>query len=105
MFQVLNGLGWGLVIGLTALEMAVLLGIMEVINVAHGSLYMLGAVIGWYVFGATESFALAVLLAPAAVGALSMAMERVVLRPVENEKVLTIIATTGVMLVIQHSVL
>jgi branched-chain amino acid transport system permease protein len=78
---------------------------MEVINVAHGSLYMLGAVFAWYVFGATESFAAAVLIAPVAVGALSMAMERVVLRPIENEKVLTIIATTGVMLVLQHSVL
>jgi branched-chain amino acid transport system permease protein len=105
LFQVLNGLVWGLLIALIALGLALIFGIMEVINVAHGSLYMLGAVIGWYVFGATESFALAVLLAPAAVGALSMAMERVVLRPIENEKVLTIIATTGVMLVIQHSVL
>ena len=105
LFQVLNGLVWGLVIALIALGLALIFGIMEVINVAHGSLYMLGAVIAWYVFGATESFALAVLLAPAAVGALSMAMERVVLRPIENEKVLTIIATTGVMLVIQHSVL
>ena len=105
LFQVLNGLVWGLIIGLIALGLALIFGIMEVINVAHGSLYMLGAVIAWYVFGATESFALAVLVAPCAVGALSMATERVVLRPIENEKVLTIIATTGVMLVIQHSVL
>jgi branched-chain amino acid transport system permease protein len=105
LFQVLNGLVWGLVIALIALGLALIFGIMEVINVAHGSLYMLGAVIAWYVFGATESFALAVLLAPAAVGALAMGMERVVLRPIENEKVLTIIATTGVMLVIQHGVL
>ena len=105
LFQVLNGLVWGLVIALIALGLALIFGIMEVINVAHGSLYMLGAVIAWYVLGATESFAVAVLAAPIAVGVFSMAMERVVLRPIENEKVLTIIATTGVMLVLQHSVL
>ena len=52
LFQVLNGLVWGLVIALIALGLALIFGIMEVINVAHGSLYMLGAVIGWYVFGA-----------------------------------------------------
>jgi len=105
LFQVLNGLVWGLVIALIALGLALIFGIMEVINVAHGSLYMLGAVIAWYVLGATGSFAAAVLAAPIAVGVFAMAMERVVLRPIENEKVLTIIATTGVMLVLQHSVL
>jgi branched-chain amino acid transport system permease protein len=105
LFQVLNGLVWGLVIALIALGLALIFGIMEVINIAHGSLYMLGAVIAWYVLGATGSFALALLAAPVAVGVLSMAMERAVLRPIENEKVLTIIATTGVMLVLQHSVL
>jgi branched-chain amino acid transport system permease protein len=105
LFQLLNGLVWGLVIALIALGLALIFGIMEVINVAHGSLYMLGAVVAWYVVGATGSFAAAVLIAPVVVGALSMAMERVVLRPIENEKVLTIIATTGVMLVLQHSVL
>ncbi len=105
LFQLLNGLVWGLVIALIALGLALIFGIMEVINVAHGSLYMLGAVVAWYVVGATGSFAAAVLIAPVCVGALSMAMERVVLRPIEHEKVLTIIATTGVMLVLQHSVL
>jgi branched-chain amino acid transport system permease protein len=105
LFQVLNGLVWGLVIALIALGLALIFGIMEVINVAHGSLYMLGAVLAWYVLGATGSFAAAVVAAPLAVGVLAMAMERVVLRPIENEKVLTIIATTGVMLVLQHSVL
>jgi branched-chain amino acid transport system permease protein len=105
LFQVLNGLVWGLVIALIALGLAMIFGIMEVINVAHGSLYMLGAVLAWYVLGATGSFAAAVVAAPLGVGLLAMAIERVVLRPIEHEKVLTIIATTGVMLVLQHSVL
>ena len=73
LFQLLNGLVWGLVIALIALGLALIFGIMEVINVAHGSLYMLGAVLAWYVFGATESFAAAVLIAPVAVGALTSA--------------------------------
>lgn len=105
LFQVLNGLVWGLVIALIALGLALIFGILEVINVAHGSLYMLGAVVGWYVLETTGSFWIALVAAPVAVGVLSMGIERVVLRPVESEKVLTIIATTGVLLILQHSVL
>src|SRR5919201_1794694 len=105
LFQVLNGLVWGLVIALLALGLALIFGIMEIINVAHGSLYMLGAVLAWYVLRATESFAAAVLAAPLGVGLLSMGIERAVLRPIEQDKLLTIIATTGVMLVLQHAVL
>jgi branched-chain amino acid transport system permease protein len=105
LFQVVNGVVWGLVIALIALGLALIFGILEVINVAHGSLYMLGAVLGWYVLETTGSFWVALAVAPVAVGVLSMAMERVILRPVENEKILTIIATTGILLILQHSVL
>ncbi len=105
LFQVLNGLVWGLVIALIALGLALIFGILEVINVAHGSLYMLGAVLAWYVLELSGSFTAAVIVAPVLVGLLSMGMERVILRPIENQKVLTIIATTGVMLILQHSVL
>lgn len=105
LFQLLNGLVWGLIIALIALGLALVFGILEVINVAHGSLYMLGAVVAWYVLEATGSFWVAVVAAPTSVGLLSMAMERVVLRPIEQQKLLTIIATTGVLLIIQHSVL
>ncbi len=105
LFQVLNGVVWGLVIALIALGLALIFGIVEVINVAHGSLYMLGAVAGWYVLERTGSFWVALAVAPLLVGLLSMAIERVVLRPIEDEKLLTIIATTGVLLILQHSVL
>src|SRR3989304_9654895 len=93
LFQVLNGLVWGLVIALIALGLALIFGIMEVINVAHGSLYMLGAVIAWDVLGATGSFAAAVLAAPIAVGVFAMAMGRGGRRPIANGKGLTVIAT------------
>ncbi len=96
---------WGLIIALIALGLALIFGIVEIVNVAHGSLYMLGAVVAWYVLEATGSFGVALLAAPLAVGVLSLAIERVVLRPLEDEKVMTVIATTGVMLVLQHSVL
>jgi branched-chain amino acid transport system permease protein len=105
LFQVLNGVVWGLVIGLIALGLALIFGILEVINIAHGSLYMLGAVLAWYIVEKSSSFAVAVVVAPALVGLLSMAMERVVLRPIEKQKVLTIIATTGLMLILQHAAL
>jgi branched-chain amino acid transport system permease protein len=105
LFQVLNGLVRGLVIALIAPGLALIFGVLGVINVAHGSLYMLGAVVAWYLLERTGSFWLALAAAPLLVGLLSMGIERVVLRPVETEKVLTIIATTGVLMIIQHSVI
>ena len=105
LFQVLNGLVWGLVIALIALGLALIFGIMEVINVAHGSLYMLGAVLAWYVLGATGASPSPCCCARPRWGRCRWRWSAWCCRPIENEKVLTIIATTGVMLVLQHSVL
>lgn len=102
---VLNGVTWGLTIALIALGLFLILGLLEVINIAHGSLYMLGAVAGWFVVDATGNFLLAVVLAPLAVGAIGVAIERGVLRPIEEDVPITLIATFGLMLVFQQAAL
>ena len=71
--QVLNGLQLGLMLFLIAAGLTLILGIMDMINLAHGSLYMIGAFIGATLWKFTGSFAFALalsLLATAAVGAL-----------------------------------
>lgn len=100
-----NGLVWGFILALIALGLTLVFGVIRIINVAHGDLYMLGAVIGWYIIGYTGSFWLALALVPVIMGGLGLVLERSVLRPIEDKAILTIIATFGVSLIFQQSVL
>lgn len=99
---ILNGITWGLIIALIALGLNLIFGLLEIINLAHGSLYMLGAVIGWFIIDATGSFFVALLFAPLAVGAIGMTVERGILRPIEGDMPNTLIATFGLLLIFQH---
>jgi branched-chain amino acid transport system permease protein len=102
--HLLNGLVWGLILALMALGLNLIYGVLRIINVAHGALYMLGAVLGWSLTQ-IGNFWLALALAPILVGLLGLLIERTVLRPVEARPVMTIIATFGLLLLIQHAVL
>ncbi|WP_336001894.1 branched-chain amino acid ABC transporter permease [Halorientalis halophila] len=95
---ILNGVTWGLIVALIALGLNLIYGLLEIVNMAHGSLYMLGAVIGWFAIDATGSFAAALLIAPLAVGAIGMTVERGILRPIEDDLTITLIATFGLLL-------
>jgi branched-chain amino acid transport system permease protein len=60
---VLNGVQFGVFLFLIAAGLTLVFGIMSMVNLAHGSLLMMGAYIGSYVFQQTDSFALAVVVA------------------------------------------
>lgn len=68
--QVLNGLQFGVMLFLMAAGLTLIFGVMGLINLAHGSLYMVGAFVAATVAAATGSFALALV---AAMGAAAMA--------------------------------
>src|SRR5687767_2580175 len=78
---------------------------MRIVNVAHGAFFMLGAVLAWWVTDATGSFALALLAAPVAVGALAVASDRLVLRRLGYEAEATIVATIGILYILEQVVL
>ncbi len=101
----LNGLVWGLIIALIALGLSLVFGLIEIINIAHGDLFMLGAVLAWYMIQWTGNFWVALAAAPLAVGLLGMLIERGVLRPIEHKPIITILATFGLSLIFQQSVL
>ncbi len=105
LFQALNGFVWGWVLALIALGLSLVYGITGIINMAHGALYMLGAVIGWYVIQATGNFWVALLVAPFIVGVLGILVEALMLRPLHAQPAATIIATFAVMLILQQTVL
>src|SRR5437016_12312518 len=73
--QTLNGLQFGLMLFLLAAGLTLVFGIMDMINLAHGSLYMLGAFIASTLVQATGSFVAGVLLAIPATAMLGMVLE------------------------------
>jgi len=79
--QALNGLSYGVLLFLLSVGLTLIFGMLDVVNLAHGSFYMLGAYAGLTTIALTGNFWLALLAAPLAVGLVGAAMERLVLRP------------------------
>lgn len=102
---ILNGVAWGCIMALIALGLNMIFGLLHIINMAHGTLYMLGAVSAWYLVQATGSFWLALLLAPLIVAAIGMVLERTLLRTIEDNPITTIVCTFGIMIAFQQLVL
>jgi branched-chain amino acid transport system permease protein len=95
----------GCLLALTALGLSLVFGIMRIVNVAHGEFFMLGAVCAWYVASATSSFGLALVAAPLFVAGIALLANRVILRPIHYEPQATIVATIGLLYIIQQLVL
>ncbi|HXG05444.1 MAG TPA: branched-chain amino acid ABC transporter permease [Candidatus Binatia bacterium] len=103
--QLLHGLVFGAALGLLALGLTVIFGLLGVMNFAHGELYMLGAYAGLVVIGLTESFWTALLLAPLAVAGLAALTEVTTLRPLyRREPLYGLILTFGLALVFREGV-
>jgi len=101
----LNAVVWGLIMALIALGLNMIFGLLHIINMAHGALYMLGAVVAWYLIELTGSFWIALVIAPICVGVVGILIERGLLRTIEDKPITTIICTFGVMLAVQQLVL
>lgn len=79
--QLLSGVALGAVLIMTALGFTIVFGMLTVVNFAHGALFMVGAYAGLFVVERTGSFWWALVLAPLAVGAFGLLIERVLIRP------------------------
>ena len=78
--QCLNGIQFGLLLFLLAAGLTLVFGIMDLVNLAHGSLYMLGAYFAATFAAWTGSFVLAAVLAVAATLVVGMAVEIIAMR-------------------------
>src|SRR5512142_167897 len=78
--QALNGLQFGLMLFLLAAGLTLVFGIMDMINLAHGSLYMVGAYLVAAVAAASGSFVLALAAGVAGTAVLAVVLEALVLR-------------------------
>ena len=103
--QLLHGLVFGAALGLLALGLTVIFGLLGVMNFAHGELYMLGAYAGVAVIGLTHSFWVALLAAPLLVGVLGAVTEVATLRPIyRREPLYGLILTFGLALIFREGV-
>jgi len=101
--QTVNGIVTGMILALIASGLTLIFGIMDVVNFAHGELFMLGAYLGFVVFVSTGSFWLALVGAALIVAVLGAAMQIIALRPlIGRDPLNTILATFGISLVLQN---
>jgi branched-chain amino acid transport system permease protein len=97
--QVLNGLQLGVMLFLMAAGLTLVFGVMDMINLAHGSFYMVGAFLTATFVQWTDSFVIAVLLAVPAAALVGLAVEVVALRTLYRRDHLDqVLATFGLIL-------
>ena len=97
--QMLNGLQLGVLLFMLSAGLTLVFGIMNFVNLAHGSLYMMGAYFAAAAYNHTGSFLLAALFGVGASAALGFAMERLVAAPLyARDHLDQVLATFGLIL-------
>lgn len=102
--QALNGLQFGLMLFLLAAGLTLVFGIMDMINLAHGSLYMIGAYIAASVAEKSGSFLLAVFVAIATTAVLGAILEMALLRRLYRRDHLSQVLATFALILISNEV-
>jgi len=103
--QSLNGLQFGLMLFLLAAGLTLVFGIMDMINLAHGSLYMIGAFLAAWLAQLTQSFWLGMALAIPLTGLVGMVLEYTILRTLyERDHLSQVLATFALILILNESV-
>jgi branched-chain amino acid transport system permease protein len=101
--QTLNGIVAGMILALVASGLTLIFGIMDVVNFAHGELFMLGAYVGTTTMVATRNFWVALVVAAVTIALLGAVIQITTLRPLlGRDPLTTILATFGVSLVLQN---
>ena len=107
LFASLEGLVHAAVLSLIALGLSLVFGVMRIVNVAHGEFFMLGAILTWWVSNfvlgnPALGFLLALLIVPLLVGIIAMFSDLLILRHLKYDPEVTIIATIGILYIIQQ---
>ena len=101
--QAINGIVNGMILALVASGLTLIFGIMDVVNFAHGELFMLGAYTGVLTLTATGNFWVALLAACVVIAVLGAVIQVVALRPLlGRDPLYTILATFGISLILQN---
>src|SRR5437588_7870957 len=100
--QALNGVQFGLMLFLLAAGLTLVFGIMDMINLAHGSLYMIGAYLAATVIEASGSFVVGVIAAIVGTAVIGMALEVTILRTLYRRSHLSQVLATFALILIAN---
>jgi branched-chain amino acid transport system permease protein len=97
--QILNGISLGMLLFLLAAGLSLVFGLMRIVNLTHGSFYLLGAYVGLTVIGRTGSFFLALVVVPLGVAGLGLLMHRFLLRRFQGAELAQVLLTFGALFI------
>lgn len=102
--DVVNGIAFGSLLFVLASGFTLALGVIRVVNIAHGAFYMLGVFIALEVSQATGSFPVAIAASGVALGALALATHEALLRTFSMQPLRQVLCTFGVTLIVAEAV-
>jgi branched-chain amino acid transport system permease protein len=105
LIQAFNGVSYGALLFLIGSGLSLIFGVMRIVNLAHGSYFLLGGYVALSVIGATGSWALSLPVAAVAVAVIGLVMERVFLRPLGFDPLRQVLLTVGFAYLFQQAAL
>lgn len=101
--QIVNGFMSGCIYALIAIGLTMVYGILHVINLAHGEIFMIGAFVAFFCYAVTGSYACAVVGAVIVTALVGLLIERFIFRPlVRQPRINSLIASVGLSLVLSN---
>ena len=103
--HLLNGITFGMLLFLLASGLSLVLGVMGILNLAHGTLYMLGAYVGLTLISYVGNFWLAALLSGIGIGLFGLVLERLFLSRLHRQINEQVLLTLGLVYILGNAVL
>jgi branched-chain amino acid transport system permease protein len=95
LIQAFNGISYGALLFLVGSGLSLIFGVMRIVNLSHGSYFLLGGYVALTVIWTTGSWLLAIPVAAIAIALIGLAMERVFLRPLGLDPLRQVLLTIG----------
>jgi branched-chain amino acid transport system permease protein len=105
LIQAFNGVSYGALLFLVGSGLSLIFGVMRIVNLAHGSYFLLGSYVALSVIWTTGSWLLAIPVAGVAVAVVGLVMERVFLRPLGFDPLRQVLLTVGFAFLFQQAAL
>lgn len=103
LFQLVNGIGLGMIYFLISVGLSIIFGLLNVVNFAHGAFYLLGAYLSYTAVSVTGNYWVALIVAPICIAFIAWACERTLIKRVYHlPHMYQILVTLGVALIIQE---
>jgi branched-chain amino acid transport system permease protein len=105
LIQTFNGISYGALLFLLGSGLSLIFGVMRIVNLAHGSYFLLGGYVALSVIWTTGSWVLAIPIAALTVAVLGLLMERIFLRPLGFDPLRQVLLTVGFAFLFQQAAL